>query len=593
MKAVIYPRSGVALLVEPEGVSTLHRDAPGRVVPRTPAELRHLLPPSPDAEVLEDAALDDVRARLLRACREREALDLALMALDPELSEAVRRRAVGLLASFPETGEVVDHLSRVLYAAPLPTPDGLAGAAGLASSASPALAGFFRDLADSQPAIAEVRAAWERARPRAFASDAAARRFERRAVRAGLFRELAHLARRGKLPEASRSPETAALEAEPETAEVQLLWLAEVLTAVTASRRDAAVGDAEAAAAATRSTGRGVLANPLSLQALPSRPEGVVGAEGERSRARSYGIVGNSAAMRGVVAMVERIAPTGLDVLLTGESGTGKEWIARAIHAASGRALGPFLTVHCGAFSDESLDGALFGHEQGASPGAAARRRGLVEEAGGGTLYLDEIGEMSPRLQAKLLHTIQGQQIPRAGGGDEVPTDVRWIVGSNRDLEPEVREGRFRADLFHRLSGFSIRVPPLRERREDVPLLARHFLREVGSRIGRPDLHLASDAVQALSAHDWPGNVRELRLAVERAAALTHSDVITAAYFSSVPYPGRRVVGGILAEREYLLRVLAQAKGDVSRAAELAGISQAALDRMLRKYDVGGGGREH
>ena len=236
-------------------------------------------------------------------------------------------------------------------------------------------------------------------------------------------------------------------------------------------------------------------------------------------------LVGRSAAIRDVVSRVLRAAPTDSTVLITGENGTGKELIAKAIHANSKRATRAFIPVNCAAISDQILESELFGHVKGAFTGAISARKGLMEEADGGTFFFDEIAEMSPGLQAKLLRALQEQEIRRVGDNKPVRVDVRIIAATNRELEEEIEAGRFRRDLFYRLNVIPIHLPALRDRRSDIPLLCEHFLGKFNRKMGRAQ-RLSHAAVDKLIAHDYPGNVRELENLIEQAVAMAEGDTI-------------------------------------------------------------------
>ena len=229
-------------------------------------------------------------------------------------------------------------------------------------------------------------------------------------------------------------------------------------------------------------------------------------------------ILGRDSALRDVLARAALVAPTTMTVLVTGESGSGKELVARALHELGPSPDGPYVVVNCATLPRELAESELFGHERGAFTGAAGRRAGWFEEASGGTLVLDEIGELPPDLQPKLLRALESGRVRRVGGGGEVTVRVRVVAMTLRDLGAEVRRGTFRLDLYHRLGGVTLALPPLRQRRADIPLLARHFLREVEAEVGPRELD--EGAERALAAHDWPGNVRELRNVVRRAAIL-------------------------------------------------------------------------
>jgi two-component system response regulator HydG len=307
-------------------------------------------------------------------------------------------------------------------------------------------------------------------------------------------------------------------------------------------------------------------------------------------------IVGQSSALRRVLDVSNQAAPSSATVLLLGESGTGKELIARHIHGRSSRASGPFVAVNCSAIPESILEGELFGHERGAFTGAVARRDGRFARAAGGSLFLDEIGELTPAVQVKLLRVLQeGEYEPL--GGDTVKADVRIIAATNRNLQQEVEAGRFREDLYYRLNVIAITAPPLRSRRDDVPLLVDHFLGIYCAKNGRPRLSVASDALGKLLDYSWPGNVRELENVIERAAVLCPSDVLSltdlpdAVTRASAPAPSSLVfeVGTPLAEVEQRMirETLKRTEGDKSLAAQLLGISTRTI---YRKLDEGSGG---
>jgi DNA-binding NtrC family response regulator len=303
---------------------------------------------------------------------------------------------------------------------------------------------------------------------------------------------------------------------------------------------------------------------------------------GERYRLER--MLGNSRAMKAVLEQVGEVAASGATVLLLGESGTGKELVARAIHWNGPRASGPFVPVNCAAIPDTLLESELFGHEKGAFTGATHRRRGLVAEADGGTLFLDEIAEMPLALQAKLLRVLQDRTVRPVGGREEVAVDVRVIGATNRDVQELVRAGRFREDLYYRLAVIPIRLPSLRERPEDIPLLAAHFVERAATTLGKRIDGFDDEAMAWLTQHRWPGNVRELENVVERAVTLARGSTIVLGdlkieFASGVaPSAGPRPTLAEL-EREYIRRVLEETKGDKRAAARILGVSVRTLQR--------------
>jgi two-component system response regulator AtoC len=311
-----------------------------------------------------------------------------------------------------------------------------------------------------------------------------------------------------------------------------------------------------------------------------------------RDKYRLENVVGRSEAMLQVYKTAARVAASDATVLIQGESGTGKELVARAIHAASPRAQRPFVAVDCGAIAEGVLESELFGHARGAFTGAQATRRGLFEEANQGTLFLDEIGDVGQNLQARLLRALQEGTIRRVGTNETIAVDVRVVAASNRDLEQAVKEGRFREDLFYRLNVVTIRIPPLRDRREDIPLLAEHFAAKHGRQEGAAISPAARDL---LLAYDWPGNVRELENVIARALALNPSGVVTpqdlpdhvrgahpaAATLAVVAGAAQERPTLAELERRYAAQVLQETGGNKTRAAEILGIDRKTLYRLL------------
>ncbi len=309
-----------------------------------------------------------------------------------------------------------------------------------------------------------------------------------------------------------------------------------------------------------------------------------------RDKYRLENAVGRSETMLQVFKTAARVAASDATVLILGESGTGKELVARAIHAASPRSGGAFVPVDCGAIAEGVLESELFGHVKGAFTGAQAARRGLFEEAGGGTVFLDEIGDVGPGLQARLLRALQEGTIRRVGANEAIPVDVRVVAATNKDLEAAVKAGRFREDLFYRLNVVTLRIPPLRERREDVPLLAEHFAAKHGRGEG---VAISPDARELLQAYEWPGNVRELENVIARALALNPSGVVVPADLperirggDAQPAKGLPLPPGFRPSlddlsRRYAALVLADCGGNKTRAAEVLGIDRKTLYRII------------
>ncbi|HEV8523784.1 MAG TPA: sigma-54 dependent transcriptional regulator [Terriglobales bacterium] len=317
-------------------------------------------------------------------------------------------------------------------------------------------------------------------------------------------------------------------------------------------------------------------------------------------------IVGASPRMEKLKQTIRTIAATNSTVVITGESGTGKELVARAIHACSPRAAEPFVSLNCGAFPETLLESELFGYVKGAFTGANQNKRGLFEVAGGGTLFLDEISEMSLAMQVKLLRVLQERVLRPVGGTHEIPTDVRLIAATNTDLDRMVAENTFREDLYYRISVIPIEVPPLRDRREDIPLLANHFLKKYVTQSGKRILRMATQSLQALSTYDWPGNVRQLENTIERAVALESGDELhvelpaerpkfrnapgqPSTGMAAVPIPPEgmdmeRFVADL--ERSMLQSALRQSNGVQTRAAELLKLSYRSFRHLAKKYEI-------
>lgn len=302
-------------------------------------------------------------------------------------------------------------------------------------------------------------------------------------------------------------------------------------------------------------------------------------------------LIGQSHQMVEIYKLVARVATLDTTVLVQGETGTGKEVVARAIHAASARASRPFVVVDCAALPEALFESELFGHERGAFTGAVAARRGLFETSAGGTCFLDEIGELTPTLQAKLLRTLQEHTIRRVGGNDAISIDVRVVAATNRDLRKLVAEGGFRDDLYYRLNVVTIAMPPLRDRSADIPLLAQHFLEKLAHASARRVKRLAPEALALLESYHWPGNVRELEHVLERAVALSSSDTLLADDFlphvrgESDRAPRLPASAMTLEDvkRWYVNKVLEEAGGNKVRAAELLGIDRRTLYRILER----------
>ena len=312
---------------------------------------------------------------------------------------------------------------------------------------------------------------------------------------------------------------------------------------------------------------------------------------------RFENIIGRSAGMMEVFRLVEQVAPTQASILITGESGTGKEIIAEAIHQRSARRTAPFVKVSCAALPETLLESELFGHERGAFTGALGRRAGRFEIAAGGTIFLDEVGDIPPGMQVKLLRFLQERQFERLGGNSTLTVDVRVIAATHRDLPARIREGTFREDLYYRLNVIEIPLPPLRSRTLDIPLLVEFFLRKFAAANGRRIDGVSDETLAALMAYHWPGNVRELEHAVERAVILARDPVLDLTLFPTLPAPpaperpptGLVVPGSSMEdiERDAILRTLEAVNGSTARAAAILKISMRTIQYKLKSYRAG------
>ncbi len=299
-------------------------------------------------------------------------------------------------------------------------------------------------------------------------------------------------------------------------------------------------------------------------------------------------LIGNSPPMRRVLELIEMVAPTDTTVLIFGESGTGKELVARAIHAASPRRHMPMVVIHCGALTETLLESELFGHERGAFTGAQYRKKGKFEVADGGTVFLDEISDISLKTQTDLLRVLQEKEISRVGGTQSIKVDFRCVAATNRSLEEVVKAGTFRPDLYYRLKVFAIDLPPLRDRREDIPLLAGHFLKKLATAMNKPVPALSAQALELLLSYGWPGNVRELENAIERALVIGRGPEIQPADFPFQLQPSALANGHTLGEieRSHIERVLKETEGNLSRAARILDIDRTTLYNKLRRYGL-------
>ena len=318
-----------------------------------------------------------------------------------------------------------------------------------------------------------------------------------------------------------------------------------------------------------------------------AREENVLLREAVAEVGHSPDLIGQSTAMQKVFDAIETVGPTDATVLINGESGTGKELVARAIHAASQRRFHPMVTIHCGALTETLLESELFGHEKGAFTGAQYRKKGKFEIAEGGTVFLDEIGDISLKTQTDLLRVLQEREIVRVGGNQQIRVDFRCIAATNKDLEQLIDEGRFRPDLFYRLNVFRIELPALRERREDIPPLVDHFVRKFSKEMNKRITRVSPAAMYQLQQHNWPGNVRELENSVERAMVVAQEPELREQDFILKARPaanGSEVKKLDDIERAHILRVLEDCGWNQTRDAEVLDIDRVTLHNKLKKY---------
>src|SRR5918996_706742 len=364
-------------------------------------------------------------------------------------------------------------------------------------------------------------------------------------------------------------------------------------------------GNVETAVRATKLGAFDFIEKPLSIEktlltvrnALRQQRLELINAEMSAELAKEYTMVGESVAMRALRKQIAVVAPTDGRVLIYGESGSGKELVARAIHAQSRRAAAPFVELNCAAIPEELIESELFGHVRGAFTGATAAKRGKFELADGATVFLDEVGDMSPKVQAKVLRVLEEQRFEPVGSGTSITVDVRVIAATNKRLDVEIEQGSFRADLFYRLNVIPFELPPLRERLEDVPLLVEHFNQKFSTAYGKKPKRFDTEAMEALQSYSWPGNVRELKNTVERVVIMNSKIRVGVADLppvggeeppaASFRFPSFKEATDAY-HREFIQRKLAEAEGNVSRAAELMGVDRSHLYRRMRALGIPG-----
>jgi two-component system, NtrC family, nitrogen regulation response regulator NtrX len=313
-----------------------------------------------------------------------------------------------------------------------------------------------------------------------------------------------------------------------------------------------------------------------------------------------YGLTGNSVPIQDLKEMIDIVAPTNAWILIMGENGTGKELVARSIHRQSRRAQKPFIEVNCAAIPEDLIESELFGHEKGAFTGATAKKRGKFDLANEGTIFLDEVADMSLKAQAKVLRILQEKKFERVGGNRLIPTDVRVLAATNKDLEKEMEEGRFRQDLFYRLNVIPLRIPPLRDRREDIPLLVDRFLKDFAMKEGDSEKEVTEEVMTVLKRYHWPGNVRELKNIIERLVIMTPAGVISKCDIAPLFEEGKTLAPLVEPEsasdsfraakqefeRQYIVRKLREFDGNISRTAEAIGLERSNLHKKIRSYEL-------
>jgi DNA-binding NtrC family response regulator len=348
---------------------------------------------------------------------------------------------------------------------------------------------------------------------------------------------------------------------------------------------------------------KNTVSKALAQRALQRRADKSAGESDEPSHQQLSKIIGKTPAMLEVYKTVARVAPTKSTALILGESGTGKEMIARAIHEHSPRANRPFIAVDCGALTETILESELFGHMRGSFTGAVADKKGVFEEAQGGTCFLDEIGGISPNLQARLLRVLQEREVRRVGGKDWIPVDVRVVAATNYNLTEAVKSSQFRQDLYYRLNVVTIQLPPLRQRKEDIPLLAQHFLKHYSEANGKTISTISDKTLELLCSYSWPGNIRELENAIEQAVALSYQPVLTPedlprdvrdqaalTFRSEASRDGQFILADTPSleevKKRYVLHVLERTQGNVSATARILNVDRRSLYRMLARYKI-------
>ncbi len=362
-------------------------------------------------------------------------------------------------------------------------------------------------------------------------------------------------------------------------------------------------GNIELAVRATREGAYDFLEKPLSLErVLLSSRRALERSALERENrdlkenlTKKWRLIGESSAIKTLRATVEMAARSQSKVLITGESGSGKELVARLLHSLSSRSSNPFIEVNCAAIPQELIESELFGHEKGSFTGAFERKKGKFELADGGTLFLDEIGDMSLQTQAKVLRVIETQEFQRVGGSTNLKVDVRVIAATNKDLNEEVKRGNFREDLFFRLNVIPISVPPLKDRKEDIPLLVEYFIQSLASEYGQTPKKITDEAIRELQRYDWPGNIRELKNLIERLLIMTPSSVINA---RDIQLVNKRYEGSDYFiyktlkeareafERDFIVRRLEENRWNISRTAEVLNIERSNLHRKIKAYNI-------
>lgn len=527
MNALISGRTGRALIVDGESLASFDVGDPSILIPRHIGELPFLFGDAVNLRVIEDSDIDTIRRELQHSHDCESAMDLTLISLDPELSNEIRREAIEDLEGLLSNSVVFEYVESIFYGSPLPKSADIEGAIDCCNKAKSAnTLDFLQRVKNHQPSISEVNQAWDAIPTEVFGGPEQRSQFMHQAVVEGLFRSLALMRARPITADSLFIRAGLNIQALPNYHEILRRWF-EPFGAVIADQpahlvnRNDWVGTLNALG---RREAEESLKKALDeVQRLNDQlHEENIYLQEEIRVAGNFGeIIGRSEPLKRVLRQAEQVAPLDATVAIIGEIGTGKELLAHAIHKLSPRRDRTLVKVNCAALPGPIMESELFGHDKGAFTGADARRVGRFEIANGGTIFLDEISELPFDLQAKLLRVLEEGMFEPVGGNRTLRVDVRVIAATNRNLEEIVRRGTFRADLYYRLNIFPITLPPLRERREDIPILVTYLVKQLSQKLGKTIDAIPQDTMAKLRNYSWPGNVRELRNVIERAVIIT------------------------------------------------------------------------